>query len=246
MSSKGFTSLEWPIGSNSRQYLPSASKAIQYTIAIAVMAQTGSCRLSTTQTDLEDGNGVFVEKEDTGGSRDQLPSDSLVVVTSHEFQCCGNITGWQTYVSPAGSLERVNRVYSILFQVWRSVSGGVAGDGCYTVTGDDRYDDIELSPETGGLVNRTLEPADYLTVQPGDVVGYFMSHSAGDNREAGILLERRDTQEVAAWYTTNTNDNPIRTGPPDCPYTVGPGKLLSSSTTSAPILNVQIGKSHKI
>jgi len=185
-------------------------------------------------------SGEGIPFEDLGDNAELLPSESQAIITSYQFQRCGNITGWQTYVHPYSETYRKG-AYSIVFQIWRPALG-VDRDGCYSMEGEDRYEDIELYEETGGLVNRTLEPADYLRVQPGDVVGYYMSHSAGDNREAGILLERRDTQEVAAWYTTNTNDNPIRTGPPDCPYTVGPGKLLSSSTTSAPILNVQIGR----
>ena len=160
------------------------------------------------------------------------------MVTSYQFQCCGNITAWQTYVDPAGPRENEDRVYTIIFQVWRPAVENVAEEGCYAMVDEDNYKNIPLSRR--GLVTRNLEPVDHLSVQPGDVVGYFMSHSSRDNRVGGIQFD--DDGEERVWYFTNTATDPIMGGSStSCLFTVGTGQQISSFTTAAPILDVQIG-----
>ena len=53
---------------------------------------------------------------------------------------------------------------------------------------EDIYENIPLY-SSEGLVTRNLEPVDHLSVQPGDVVGYYMSHSSRDNMKGGIQLD---------------------------------------------------------
>lgn len=125
----------------------------------------------------------------------------------------------------------------------------VEEDGCYSMVGEDFYPDIQLGEF--GLVNRTLEPASYLQVQPGDVVGYYQTRRGGENVPEGILHERDRTEggdrtaegdDEEVWYFSNTLQNPIISGGLSCPITVGPGRILSSFTDSSPILHVEIGR----
>ena len=186
-------------------------------------------------------SGEGIPFEDLGDNAELLPSESQAIITSYQFQRCGNITGWQTYVHPYSETYRKG-AYSIVFQIWRPALG-VDRDGCYSMEGEDRYEDIELYEETGGLVNRTLEPADYLRVQPGDVVGYYMSHRDRENRREGIqhaLREQKKKERV--WYLTNTPENYLVTGPQACLFNVGTSGILSSLADSAPVLKVQIGR----
>ena len=56
----------------------------------------------------------------------------------------------------------------------------------------------------GGLVDKTLEPEGFLPVQPGDVVGYFMSREGRTGERDGIQLEPREEdggEEV--WYQSD-------------------------------------------
>ena len=47
----------------------------------------------------------------------------------------------------------------------------------------------------GGLIDRTLEPKGFLPVQPGDVVGYFMSRVGRTGERDGIQLEPHGEDE---------------------------------------------------
>ena len=162
----------------------------------------------------------------------QLPSESQVLVTSYQFQCCGNVTRWQTYVRPGGGAHQ--GVYTISFQVWRDSKAG-----CYQLMGQDDYDDIPLG--AGGLVDRALQPEQYIAVQPGDVLGYYMSNDNRENNdEEGIELIT-DGNEVL-WYFTNTLEDFFLIGPPQCLVMVGINGTLPNFSNSAPVFNVEIGR----
>ena len=81
--------------------------------------------------------------------------------------------------------------YIIVFQVWRP-SPSVELDGCYSLVESDAYTNIPL--EGGGLVTRDVPSSTVMSVQPGDVVGYFISSTQGEGRDEGIQLERRDAE----------------------------------------------------
>ena len=207
----------------------------QNIIAVAVFAQSdvGSCLQSTAS------DGVPIPFEDLGHASDPIPTERQVIVASYQFQCCGNITRWQTFVDPGG--VRADGEYTITFQVWRP-GEGVEVDGCYSLIGQDTYADIELDRD--GLVDRTLEPEGFLPVQPGDVVGYFMSRVGRTGERDGIQLEPREEDEgEEVWYQSDAAV-PLVLGSGLCLFSVGveDGRTLMSFTNSAPILRVDVGE----
>ena len=168
-----------------------------------------------------------------GGDSERVPTGRQVIITSYQFQCCGNITRWRTYTEPGGGGHDGD--YNIRFQVWRP-GPGVATDGCYSLVAEDRYDSIPLGQD--GLVDRTVPGV--ISVQPGDVLGYFMTDSTRDERREGIQLEEReDDDEERVWYNSRTL---VTTGDPACPFPVGEGRILDTFTNSAPVIFVNIGK----
>ena len=190
-----------------------------------------SCLQSTTSDDEP------IPFEDLGGNgdSDRIPTERQVIVASYQFQCCGNITRWQTFVEPGEGGQ--NGEYTIIFQVWRP-GEGVGVDGCYGLMGQDVYADIDLGG--GGRVDRTLEPEGFLPVQPGDVVGYFMFRVGNTGERDGIQLEPDGSEEV--WYQSDAV--PLTTGTGTCLFSVGTedGRTLRSFTNSAPVLRVDVGK----
>ena len=110
-------------------------------------------------------------------------------------------------------------------------------NGCYSLVAEDRYDSIPLGQD--GLVDRTVPGV--ISVQPGDVLGYFMTDSTrNDERREGIQLEEReDDDEERVWYNSRTL---VTTGDPACPFPVGEGRILDTFTNSAPVIFVNIGK----
>ena len=173
-----------------------------------------------------------------GGSSERFPSLTQAIVTSYEFQCCGDITAWQTYVEPSGGNHRDGE-YSIIFQVWRP-SPSVDIDGCYDIVGDDRYTDIQLIQGEDGLVNRTLDPSSFISVQPGDVLGYY---TYLDDENGGIQHDPNfDTESV--WYHTHTDDDPLMSRGMSCPFPVGEGtdRVLTTFSSLGPVFSIDIGK----
>lgn len=126
-----------------------------------------------------------------------------------------------------------NEDTTFVFQVWRP-GPGVEMDGCYGLIGQDTYANLDFG---GGLVDRTLEPEGFLSVQPGDVVGARVSSRDGIRSEQ---REREKGEEV--WYQGDVE--PFTAGTGSCQLTVGTegDRTLRSFTNSAPILSVDIGK----
>ena len=118
-------------------------------------------------------------------------------------------------------------------------------DGCYGLVGENVFTRITLGD--GGLVSGTPEPTNRITVQPGDVVGYFtFSRSNPQNRHGeGIQLDTSFRDEVV-WYHTSTGPDPImgRGDPAVCPFPVGSqsDRLLRSPTNAGPVLSVGVCK----
>ena len=79
-------------------------------------------------------------------------------------------------------------------------------DRCYVLVGEDNYDDIELgvSGDNGSLVNRTLEPANFISVQSGDTVGYYITRQ-GCTSEEREQLQPNDGEEV--WHSADASGN---------------------------------------
>ena len=169
----------------------------------------------------------------------RLASGVQAIITSYQFHCCGNVTAWQTYVEHRQG-SRIG-AYGFTFQVWRP-SPTVNTDGCYGLVGENRFPSITLGDQ--GLVSETPEPTNIITVQPRDVVGFFViSHRANTND--GIYLDSNFNEE-SVWYHRNTVDDPLVgiADPAICPHPVGSqtNRVLISSTNAAPILSVDICK----
>ena len=164
-----------------------------------------------------------------------LPSGTHAIVTSYKFGCCGNITAWQTYVQPGGNKHQ--HAYNITFEVWRP-SPSVQDNGCYIMVGANRFTSISLLRD--GLVSETLKPSNILTVQPGDVVGYFTLSKLG--KKDGIQLDNNQNID-SVWYHTSPNSE-LNIGAHNCPFPVGTETdgIMMSSTNAAPILSVSICK----
>ena len=142
-------------------------------------------------------------------------------------------------MEPSGGNHQ-DGVYSITFQVWRP-SPSVDSDGCYSLVGDDIYADIQLIQGEDGLVNRILDPSSFISVQPGDVLGYF---TLQDNDEDGGIQHDPEFNMESVWYHTSTVDDPlIIRGLTDlCPFPVGEDAVLRTFSSLGPIFSVDIGK----
>ena len=186
---------------------------------------------------------VATISEESDRDHVQFPlNGKQVIVTSYQFQCCGTITAWRTFVDPSGGSHR-NGVYSINFQVWRPSTPGV-DDGCYIMAGEDTYENIILLEETRGLVNRTVPQSANLTVQPGDVIGFF-AYAPDSDDEDGIQFIRDNEEEydeVQAWY----NEMFLQIGSENCPISIGSDQILSGSIRAAPLFFLDIRKLENI
>ena len=173
-------------------------------------------------------------------SSGRLPSGSQAIISSYKFGCCGNITAWQTYVQPGGSKHQ--RAYDITFQVWRP-SPTVQDNGCYSLVGENRFTSIFLG--IGGLVSETPEPSNIISVQPGDVVGYY-TFSRKDYYNFGMEGIQLDSSYNidSVWYFTDDNDGGLILRPSNCPFPIGTqsDRILTYSTNAAPVLAVYLCK----
>ena len=178
-------------------------------------------------------------RDENGSPR--LPSGSQAIITSFQFGCCGDITAWQTYVRPKRRRHR-NRAYDIFFQVWRP-SPTVQDNGCYSLVGENRFTSITFG--NNDPVSETPEPSNIISVQPGDVLGYYtFSRDDEDNiGSQGIQLDTDYTNDTV-WYLSDFDTNLITMGSSNCPLPVGegPDSILTSSISAGPVLSVSISK----
>ena len=161
------------------------------------------------------------------GDLEVLPTGRQVIIASYQFQCCGHITRWRTYLNQ-------RQDYIIRFQVWRP-GPAVEIDGCYNLIAEDIEDDNERRHVRRFVRN------DMLSVQPGDVLGYYITEDQQMESRMGIQLEQRfgeDSERV--WYGSDTL-NSMGNG---CLFSVGneEGRTLNLSTNSAPVFSVDVGK----
>ena len=165
-----------------------------------------------------------------------LPNGRQAIVTSYQFQCCGDITAWQAHVEDSGG-DHQNGAYTIHFQVLRpSLTVGSDGAGCYSLVGENRFPNITL---LNRVVSETPEPTNIISVQPGDVVGYYVLSSIDD--DDGIQMDSGD-DSINIYYNEDNGGNPISLGPDSCQVSAGDGGLLTSSTSAAPQLSIDISK----
>ena len=148
-----------------------------------------------------------------------------------------SLHGRHNYVEPSGS-NFEDGAYTIHFQVWRpSPTVGSDGAGCYSLVGENRFTSITFSNR--GPISETPEPTNIISVQPGDVVGYYvLSNRGGDG---GIQMDSGD-DSIAIHYNQDNGGNPISLGPDSCQVSAGLDSLLTISTSAAPQLSIDISK----
>ena len=179
----------------------------------------------------------FAQLRDTDDDPVRLPNGRQAIVTSYLFQCCGDITAWQTYVEPSGARHQ-DGAYTIHFQVWRpSPTVDSDGAGCYSLVGENRFTNITL---INRAVSETPEPTNIISVQPGDVVGYYVL-SSQERDDDGIQMDS-DDDSINLYYNEDNGGNPISLGPDSCQVRAGDGGLLTGSTSAAPQLRIDISK----
>ncbi len=155
-------------------------------------------------------------------SRNALPPRSQAIVTTYEFQCCGVIQNWSAYFQPGGSKH--TNSYTVTFQIWRPVPDQLQ---CYMLLSD-----ITANPQLSNIGEATVSA--YMVVQPGDVIGYYVTLQGGGN--GGIQLETSNHGDNTVWYSSS----PTRPGPGQT-FQVGTETSLSSAT-AAPIISIDISK----
>ena len=143
------------------------------------------------------------------------------------------ITEWAASVERSGAGGGHNNgFYSITFQVWRPNSPSPVVDGCYNMTGSNYFPDIVLDSDRA--VRETPLASKRIHVQPGDVVGFYLTAIENDNN--GIPFDDDYTDE-SVWYATG---NIISTGNPTCQFPVGNGRTLSVFTNLAPRITAAV------
>ena len=114
-------------------------------------------------------------------------------------------------------------------------------DGCYSLVGENRFSRITL---VGRLVSETPEPTNIISVQPGDVVGYFATSTRAINNGITVTIHEDLLTGETVWYHTDTEMEPLIPSGEFCPFPVGSesDRILRSSTNLGPIVSVLICK----
>ena len=170
--------------------------------------------------------------------REIIPELHQAIVPSYRFTCCGKITEWGVDVSRGGS--RFDGIYDLDLQVWRP-SPTVLTTGCYSLVGNNRFTSVPLA---NGVAVVTPSPQEQIQFQPGDVLGFMMENPHGRNGGVVLLVDSPEqdggyeTEEVWHADVSNTLINNAQ-----CPFPVGPGRILTTSTSAAPVISVSYSKS---
>ncbi len=160
-----------------------------------------------------------------------LPGGTQAIVTTYQFHCCGNITGWRAY--------KLSGDAPIFFQVWRPTS-----EGCYTRVGENNClpETLTKSQNCRYSENQVefLSPADnMISFQSGDVVGYFTGSSATGG--GGIQLDDDNYDEDMIWY--NGRNDATTSVLDDSSQCVNRERGLNLVARAGPVISVEIGKS---
>ena len=117
--------------------------------------------------------------------------------------------------------------YNITFQIWRPTGGN-----SYVKIGEHSFPEARVSDS---VINEQVQSSsEQLHFQPGDVLGYYLSDSRGQN--GGIQFDELFTQEEL-WLAIGNSD--IQN---ECRLDIGTGGDLSLSTNIGPIISVSFSK----
>ena len=101
----------------------------------------------------------------------RFPTETQALVTSYQFVVCGNITRWQTLIRP------LIFEYTVSFQVWRprSTPDSTSTSIVYDLIGRNTMSFPGTLPTSDHQpVILTVEPSEYISVLPGDIVGFYV------------------------------------------------------------------------
>ena len=131
--------------------------------------------------------------------------------------CSGNLTTWR-YCYYSSSITRIT-TYSVVFNVWRPRSDGITLDRIGRT-----FLNVELGPDgvqSGLLICDTHTETAQVTVQPGDVVGFYSAtfpgtplHITSEN-VPGFTLHEDTRNDVTAFFSstiTRTDTNEVLLG----------------------------------
>ena len=97
---------------------------------------------------------------------DRLERVNFYIIPDYTFSCCGRVTQWGACVEDGGT-------YEIVFSVYRPSDDPTLSD-CYSLVG---MNVILNGTATDGCITLNVSVSDQISVEPGDVVGFF--HSGG-------------------------------------------------------------------
>lgn len=90
------------------------------------------------------------------------------------------------------------------------------------------------------FIKTSTLPSNNITVQPGDVVGYYISDQEEVRHYEGVALNRSGASE-SVWFYGGYTELPLQIRPGSCQVSVGPSGTLRSFTDAAPILSIAMG-----
>ena len=169
-----------------------------------------------------------------------IPELYLAIIPSYRFTCCGNIIGWGVDVHPGGANN--DGLYILNLQVWRP-SPTVETTGCYSLVGQNQFTSVSLTNQVAVV---TPLPQAQIEFQPGDVLGFSLENTNGNDGGVVLLMDYSDrddngyeTEEV--WYADFSS--PV-VGDGECQVAVGsqPGRALNTYTNAAPIISISYSK----
>ena len=170
------------------------------------------------------------------GDRDgvpRLPNSIQAIIPEYTFTCRGSVVQWGACVNPRGDNDR----YDIYFEVWRPTGT----DGCYSLIGSN----VVTNAVAGNIHNVRacividVPDNELVTVQPGDVVGFYADRVNGNGNGGVELDEGTQYENLEVWYRSNPSQSDLETNS----LCVGVGEDLDIPRTGgAPVITAVIGK----
>ena len=165
---------------------------------------------------------------DYGGGEGQIPRYHQAIVSSYQFQCCGNVTEWRIDVHPGGGKD--NKEYTLNLQVWRpSPTVDSLSSGNYNLIGNNRFTSISLRD---GVAQVTPSPQEYIQFRPGDVLGFYVEEAKDDDRGVVVLTTDSYTREIV-WHADISNSQIL-----GCPVSAGSTGTLNTILRGAPVIEI--------
>ena len=129
-----------------------------------------------------------------------------------------------------------NLHFNFDFQVWRP-SSTVNETGCYSLVGNYAVTSISIETMVTESHVARVTPLYQLQFQPGDVLGFYVESETEISPEGNgvVLLDGGTFTSEKVWHASITSRT-SQSG--SCPYPIGTGGVLSSSTRAAPVISI--------